>query len=39
MIGACIASYLIEVPGFGRKNSMILFFLLSGFTSAFIYYY
>lgn len=39
MIGALIASYLIEIPGFGRTNNMIINLLISGFVSIILYYY
>ncbi|KRX08085.1 Major facilitator superfamily domain, general substrate transporter [Pseudocohnilembus persalinus] len=39
MIGAAIASYLIEIPGFGRTNNMIINLLISGFVSIILYYY
>jgi predicted membrane-bound mannosyltransferase len=37
IMGACVASFLIEVRGFGRKNSLIIFFALCSITSLFTY--
>jgi hypothetical protein len=38
MLGAVMGSIFIEIKGFGRKNSMILFLFLSGVSSLFVYF-
>ena len=38
MIAAGIAALLIDIKGFGRKNSLIIFFFLSGVCSALAYF-
>jgi hypothetical protein len=35
--GAIVASFLIEVQGFGRKNSLIIFYACQAFTSCMVY--
>ncbi|EGR32712.1 major facilitator superfamily protein, putative [Ichthyophthirius multifiliis] len=37
IISACIASYLIEIKGLGRKNSMIICYTLQGISSIIVY--
>ena len=37
MIAASIASFLIEVKGLGRKNSMIICYTLQGLSSIMVY--
>ncbi len=37
MVSACIASYLIEIKGLGRKNSMIICYTLQGICSIIVY--
>jgi len=36
-VGACLASFLIEVKGFGRKNSLIIFFCFEAISSLLVY--
>ncbi|KAL4450949.1 hypothetical protein ABPG74_011791 [Tetrahymena malaccensis] len=38
MISGVLASIMIEIKGFGRKNSMINFFLIQGITLFMVYY-
>lgn len=38
IIAACLAAYIIELKGLGRKNSMILFFTITGSILTLVYY-
>jgi len=37
IVSAAVASFLIELKGFGRKNSMIIFFVLQGMSCFIVY--
>lgn len=38
IIAAGLAAFLIDLKGFGRKNSLIYSFALSGLTSLLVFY-
>lgn len=38
MVSASIASFLIEIKGLGRKNSLIICFILTGISSFIVFH-